>query len=118
MSGELRDFSHAARASDLFLGGLPQQTVASVDHKETPQQFDKMATADLYRDLLNSQELDSRIRVGSWKVNSPGPQQIRKPDKRGVEICRISANFDIGPHDLKFTYCFHAHMHGKFIFLC
>ena len=34
------------------LSGLPQQTVASVDHRETPQQFDKMATADLYRDLL------------------------------------------------------------------
>ena len=52
MSGESRDLSHAARAFDLFLGGLPQQTVASVDHRETPQQFDKMATADLYRDLL------------------------------------------------------------------
>ena len=52
MSGESRDLPHAARAFGLFLGGLPQQTVASVDHKETPQQFDKMATADLYRDLL------------------------------------------------------------------
>ena len=54
MSGESRDLPHAARAFDLFLGGLPQQTVASVDHRETPQQFDKMATADLYRDLLIS----------------------------------------------------------------
>ena len=35
-----------------FPGGATQQTVASVDHRETPQQFDKMATADLYRDLL------------------------------------------------------------------
>ena len=52
MSGESRDLPHAAGAFDLFLGGLPQQTVASVDHRETPQQFDKMATADLYRDLL------------------------------------------------------------------
>ena len=64
MSGESRDLSHAARAFDLFLGGLPQQTVASVDHRETPQQFDKMATADLYRDLLmgsaawNQQQVD------------------------------------------------------------
>ena len=32
----------------------PSRTVASVDHRETPQQFDKMATADLYRDLLIS----------------------------------------------------------------
>ena len=54
MSGESRDLPHAAGAFDLFLGGLPQQTVASVDHRETPQQFDKMATADLYRDLLIS----------------------------------------------------------------
>ena len=35
MSGESRDLPHAARAFDLFLGGLPQQTVASVDHRET-----------------------------------------------------------------------------------
>ena len=45
--GQSRDLSHAARASDLLLGGTPQQTVASVDHRETPQQFDKMATVDL-----------------------------------------------------------------------
>ena len=30
-----------------YWGGVPQQIVASVDHRETPQQFDKMATADL-----------------------------------------------------------------------
>ena len=42
MSGESRDLPHAAGAFDLFLGGLPQQTVASVDHRETPQQFDMM----------------------------------------------------------------------------
>ena len=41
MSGESRDLPHAAGAFDLFLGGLPQQTVASVDHRETPQQFDR-----------------------------------------------------------------------------
>ena len=33
MSGESRDLPHAAGAFDLFLGGLPQQTVASVDHR-------------------------------------------------------------------------------------
>ena len=33
--GQSRDLSHAAGASDLLLGGTPQQTVASVDHRET-----------------------------------------------------------------------------------
>ena len=42
-SGGLRSFPGA---------GLPQQTVASVDHTETPQQFDKMATADLLLSIV------------------------------------------------------------------
>ena len=52
MSGESRDLPHAARAFGLFLGGLPQQTVASVDHRETPQQFDRWQPLISTRDLL------------------------------------------------------------------
>ena len=35
-----------------FPGGLPQQTVASVDHRETPQQFDRWQPLISIRDLL------------------------------------------------------------------
>ena len=83
MSGESRDLPHAAGAFDLFLGGLPQQTVASVDHRETPQQFDKMATADLYRDLLSCH---SYLSETHWKsggqVAEAAPAPIQHPHVR------------------------------------
>ena len=83
MSGESRDLPHAAGAFDLFLGGLPQQTVASVDHRETPQQFDKMATADLYRDLLSCH---SYLSETHWKsggqVAEAAPAPVHHPHAR------------------------------------
>ena len=87
MSGESRDLPHAAGAFDLFLGGLPQQTVASVDHRETPQQFDKMATADLYRDLLNPiashrPHIRSLTQIRGWQNLTSDVKFCHRPSDR------------------------------------
>ena len=83
MSGESRDLPHAAGAFDLFLGGLPQQTVASVDHRETPQQFDRWQPLISTRDLLSCH---SYLSETHWKsggqVAEAAPAPIHHPHVR------------------------------------
>ena len=60
--GDLADDEHRHRVRLHVCLAERVGRVASVDHRETPQQFDKMATADLYRDLLSCHSyLESKV---------------------------------------------------------
>ena len=85
-----RDLPHAAGAFDLFLGGLPQQTVASVDHRETPQQFDRWQPLISIRDLLIHEAWLGASTA--WMGRAEADRERRLGRRLALARCHVSSN--------------------------